>query len=81
MPPSRGREALSVSAAAVTPEAVITGGADAAAFAGKGHDKARAAARAQRTAESEAEQPALEIAAELLLHIAGHGPLSGFPPG
>ena len=61
--------------------ATVAGGADAAAFAGKGHDKARAAARAQRTAESEAEQPALEIAAELLLHIAGHGPLSGFPPG
>ena len=62
-----------MSAAAVTPEAVITGGADAAAFAGKGHDKARAAARAQPTAESAAEQPTLEIAAELLLDIAWNG--------
>ena len=50
--------------------ATVAGGADAAAFAGKGHDKARAAARAQPTAESAAEQPALEVAAELLLDIA-----------
>ena len=50
--------------------ATVAGWADAAAFAGKGHDKARAAARAQPTAESAAEQPALEIAAELLFDIA-----------
>jgi hypothetical protein len=59
---------------------VITGGADAADLAGKGHDKSRVAAGAYRTAESEAEQPALEIAAEFLLDVARHGPLSGFPP-
>ena len=69
-----------MTAEAVIHVATVAGGADAAAFAGEGHDKARAAARAQRTAESEAEQPALEIAAELLLDIAGHGTLSGFPP-
>ena len=50
--------------------ATVAGWADAAAFVGKGHDKARAAARAQPTAESAAEQPALEVAAELLFDIA-----------
>ena len=62
-----GQAALGVSAAAVTPEAVITGRADAAAFAGKGHDKiprcsrciahGRIRSRAARTRDSRGAPP------------------------
>jgi hypothetical protein len=59
----------------------ITGGADAAALAGEGHDEPRAARHADRAGEAEAEEPALEIAAKLVLDVSRHGPLGGFPPG
>ena len=61
--------------------AAVRGRADAAALAGEGHDEPLAAARAASTSETEAEQPAFEIAAELLLDGARHGPLGSFPPG
>ena len=43
--------------------------------------RADAAALAEGTAESEAENAALEIAAKLLVDMARHEPLGGFPPG
>ena len=60
--------------------AAVAGRADAAALAGEGHDKSRAARHADRAGEAEAEDAALEIAAKVLLDIARHGPLRGFPP-
>jgi hypothetical protein len=58
----------------------VAGGADAPSLTGEGHDKTLAAPRAESACESKAEEPALEIAAEFLLDVARHGPLSGFPP-
>jgi hypothetical protein len=60
--------------------AAARGRADAAALAGEGHDEPRAARHADRAGESEAEEPALKIAAEFVLNVCRHGPLSGFSP-
>jgi len=60
--------------------AAVAGRVDAPLLAGEGDDEPLAAARAQSEGESEAEDAALEIAAELLLDMARHGPLGGFPP-
>ena len=61
--------------------AAVAGRADAAALAGECHAESRAARHAGRAGEPEAEEPALEIAAELLLDIARHGPLFAVAAG
>ena len=58
----------------------VAGRTDAAALAGECHDESRAARHAQRAGKPKAEEPVLEIAAELLLDVSRHGPLSCVPP-
>jgi hypothetical protein len=60
--------------------AAVAGRADTPSLAGESDDEPSAAACTESAGESEVENAAFEIAAELLLDVARHGPLGGIPP-